>query len=248
VPFDDLAKVEFRASPTSIQHHGAKQRAVTVTAHVQTGENTDRITRQVLAALEKETFPAGVRWTAAGEIESRSESFGGLGTAILVATFMVLAILVLEFKTFRGTLVVASVIPLGILGGLVALYLTGYTLSFTAIVGFIALIGIEIKNSILLVDFTNALREEGRSLDDAIRTAGEVRFLPIVLTTLTAIGGLIPLAIQGSSLYSPLAWVIIGGLISSTLLSRLVTPVMYHLLSPRDLAPEPAAPLQPALS
>ncbi|MBT9555774.1 MAG: efflux RND transporter permease subunit [Myxococcales bacterium] len=248
VPFDDVAKVEFRASPTSIQHHGAKQRAVTVTAHVQTGENTDRITRQVLAALEKETFPAGMRWTAAGEIESRSESFGGLGTAILVATFMVLAILVLEFKTFRGTLVVASVIPLGVLGGLVALYVTGYTLSFTAIVGFIALIGIEIKNSILLVDFTNALREEGRSLDDAIRTAGEVRFLPIVLTTLTAIGGLMPLAIQGSSLYSPLAWVIIGGLISSTLLSRLVTPVMYHLLSPRDHAPEPAAPLQPALS
>ncbi|HEV3051528.1 MAG TPA: efflux RND transporter permease subunit, partial [Longimicrobium sp.] len=86
--------------------------------------------------------------------------------------------------------------------------------------------------SILLVDFTNQLREEGVPLVDAIQQAGEVRFVPIVLTTLTAIGGLLPLALEGSSLYSPLAWVIIGGLISSTILARLVTPVMYKLLAP----------------
>ena len=84
-----------------------------------------------------------------------------------------------------------------------------------ATVGFVALMGIEIKNSILLVDFTNQLRATGTSLDEAIEKAGEVRFLPILLTTLTAIGGLLPLALQGSGLYSPLAWVIIGGLISS---------------------------------
>jgi multidrug efflux pump subunit AcrB len=99
-------------------------------------------------------------------------------------------------------------------------------------IGMIALVGIEIKNSILLVDFTNQLRERGRALDDAIAEAGEVRFLPILLTSLTAIGGLTPLAVQGSGLYSPLAIVIIGGLISSTLLARLVTPVMYKLLPP----------------
>jgi multidrug efflux pump subunit AcrB len=96
----------------------------------------------------------------------------------------------------------------------------------------VALIGIEIKTSILLVDFTNQLREEGMGLVDAIQKAGEIRFVPIVLTTLTAIGGLLPLALEGSSLYSPLAWVIIGGLISSTILARLVTPVMYKLLAP----------------
>jgi multidrug efflux pump subunit AcrB len=100
-------------------------------------------------------------------------------------------------------------------------------------VGFVALVGIEIKNSILLVDFTNQLRDAGEPLDDAIQKAGEVRFLPIVLTTLTAVGGLLPLALSGSALYSPLAWVIIGGLITSTLLSRLVTPVLYKLLAPR---------------
>ncbi|MCB1587778.1 MAG: efflux RND transporter permease subunit, partial [Xanthomonadales bacterium] len=95
-------------------------------------------------------------------------------------------------------------------------FLTGYNLSFMAMIGFIALIGIEIKNSILLVDFTNQLRLQGRSLDEAIEEAGEVRFLPILLTSLTAIGGLLPLALQNVGMYSPMAWVIIGGLISST--------------------------------
>jgi len=245
VALSDVASLSFASSPTSIQHFGAKQRAVTVRASVASGDNTDRVTRAVLAGLDGAALPDGVRWVAAGEVESRQESFGGLGAAILVAVFGILAILVLEFKTFRGTLVVASVIPLGVLGGLVALYLTGYTLSFTAIVGFIALIGIEIKNSILLVDFTNQLRTpEGGSLPlvDAVQRAGEVRFLPIVLTSLTAIGGLMPLALQGSALYSPLAWVIIGGLVSSTILSRLVTPVMYLLLAPRDATPAPTTP------
>jgi multidrug efflux pump subunit AcrB len=141
-------------------------------------------------------------------------------------------VLILEFKTFRGTLIVASVIPLGVIGGIVALYLTGNTLSFTAMIGFVALIGIEIKTSILLVDFTNQLRRGGMALEEAIRRAGEVRFLPIVLTSLTAIGGLMPLALQGEGLYAPLAWVIIGGLVSSTLLARVVTPVLYRMWPP----------------
>jgi multidrug efflux pump subunit AcrB len=99
-------------------------------------------------------------------------------------------------------------------------------------VGFVALIGIEIKNSILLVDFTNQLRLEGLSLQEAILKAGEIRFLPVLLTTMTAIGGLLPIALSRSGMYSPLAWVIIGGLLTSTLLARLVTPVMYKLMPP----------------
>ena len=178
------------------------------------------------------TLPDGYQVVAAGEIESREESFGGLGTAILIATFGILAILILEFRTFKGMLIVASVIPLGIIGGIVALLLSGNTLSFTAIIGFVALIGIEIKNSILLVDFTNQLRESGMDLDTAIERGGEVRFLPILLTSATAIGGLMPLALQNSTFYSPMAWVIIGGLLSSTVLARIVTPVMYKLIPP----------------
>jgi multidrug efflux pump subunit AcrB len=141
--------------------------------------------------------------------------------------------LILEFKTFKGTLIVLSVVPLGIVGAILMLYATGNTLSFVAIIGLIALVGIEVKNSILLVDYTDQLRRDGMGLDDAIQEAGETRFIPIILTTLTAIGGLLPLVMEKNPLYSPLALVIIGGLISSTLLTRVVTPVLYKLLAPR---------------
>jgi multidrug efflux pump subunit AcrB len=162
-----------------------------------------------------------------------------MGTAVLVAVFGILAVLVLEFGSFRSTMIVAGVMPLGVAGGLIALLFTVDTLSVTAMIGLVALIGIQIKNSILLVDFSNQLREQGVALEEAITRAGEIRFLPILLTSATAIGGLLPLAVQGSGLYSPLAIVIIGGLISSTLLGGIVTPVMYRLLPPRI---EPAGP------
>jgi multidrug efflux pump subunit AcrB len=242
IPLRQLAALGFRSSPTVIEHRD-EQRAVTVTGWTRTGFNTDRVTRAVLAKVQSTPMPPGYRLVPAGEIESRQESFGGIGSAVIVAVFAILAILVLEFHSFRTTLVVASVIPLGVVGGVVALFLTGNTLSFTAMIGFVALVGIEIKTSILLVDFTDELRRQGMSLDDAIQRAGEVRFVPIVLTTMTAIGGLLPLALQGSSLYSPLAWVIIGGLVSSTLIARLVTPVMYRLLAPA--LPERAAEAAP---
>ncbi len=160
-----------------------------------------------------------------------------------MAVFGVLAVLVLEFRSFRGTLVVASVIPLGVIGGVLALFIGGHTLSFVATVGFVALIGIEIKNSILLVDFTNQLRAKGVPLKEAIEQAGEIRFLPVVLTTLTAIGALLPVAVEGSAMFAPIAYVIIGGLISSLLLSRIVTPVMYSLIPP----PGPAVEAPPAV-
>lgn len=120
-------------------------------------------------------------------------------------------------------------------GALVALWITGNSLSFVAIVGLIALAGIEVKTSILLVDFTNQLRKEGVDLDTAIPQSGEIRFLLIMLTTITAIDGLIPIAVSTNPLISPLAIVLIGGLISSTLLSRIVIPVFYKLLPPRVL-------------
>jgi multidrug efflux pump subunit AcrB len=231
LPLRQVAALRFEASPPSIQHYG-RERAATVTSHVRTGYNTDRVTKAALARLDELELPAGYRLIPAGEIESRQESFGGAGSAVVVALFMILAILVLEFRTFKSTLIVASVIPLGFVGGVAALLLTGYTLSFTAVIGFVALMGIEIKTSILLVDFANQLREKGMPLDEAIVRAGEIRFVPILLTTMTAVGGLLPLALAGSSLYSPLAWVIIGGLVSSAVLARIVTPVMYKLLAP----------------
>lgn len=231
LPLSQLAQVEFTAAPTQIDRYN-RARAVTINAEVHNGYNTDRVTTEVLRRLDQMQWPRGYSYVPGGELESRAESFGGLQAATIVALLGIIAVLVLEFGSFKSTLIVLSVVPFGIAGGILALGLAGYSISFTATIGFIALIGIETKNSILLVDFTNQLRAEGMPLDEAIERAGEIRFLPILLTSATAIGGLLPLALQNAGMYSPLAWVIIGGLISSTLIARIVTPVMYKLIPP----------------
>lgn len=229
VPLAQVAEVELRSAPGLITHYN-RQRMVTVTAEVASGANAQRVTQAALARLAALELAPGYRWEAAGLVESQRESFSGLGPAVIISIFGVLAVLILEFGSFAATLIVFAVVPLGAMGGLIALFLAGETLSFTASVGFIALTGIEVKNSLLLVDFTTQLHEEGMPLDEAIRKAGEIRFFPILLTSMTAIGGLIPLVLEHSALYSPLALVLIGGLVSSTILSRLITPVLSKLL------------------
>lgn len=234
-PLAQIAALRFDASPARIDRFN-RLRAATVTAYPQSGYLTANLTAQIMERAARIQLPPGYEVSAGGQSEASAKSFSGMGSAALVAIFGIFAVLILEFRSFKASLIVASVIPLGILGGVLGLYVSGYTLSFTAMIGMIALVGIEIKNSILMVDFTNQLRDRGMELREAIETAGEVRFLPILLTSVTAIGGLMPLAVQGSGLYSPLACVIIGGLITSTLLSRLVTPACYLLLAPRDSA------------
>ncbi|MCU0449372.1 MAG: efflux RND transporter permease subunit [Bernardetiaceae bacterium] len=241
IPLRQLADIRMESSPNQIRHFD-KTRFVTISSFLQTGYLTDNVNREFIEKLAAFPWPKGYTYSVAGEQENRERSFGGLGTIILITAFGFFGILVLEFRTFKSTFIVLSVIPLGIIGAILILLATGNTFSFTAVIGLIALVGIEVKNSILLVDFTNQLREEGMPLDQAIQKAGEVRFVPIVLTSLTAIGGLIPLVLEYSPLYSPLALVLIGGLISSTLLSRLVTPVMYKLLPPRIKARPAAQP------
>lgn len=228
-PLGAIATPTPRSSPARIDRFD-RERTVTVTSYVATGYLTAKVTEDIVQRLEKEVpMPPGYRLSLGGQAEAQSESFAGLGAAVLVAIFGILAVLVLEFQKFKTALVVAGIIPFGVFGAVLALALTGNSLSFTATIGLIALIGIEIKNSILLVDFTEQLRREGMNLHDAIEKAGEVRFLPVLLTSVTAIGGLLPLALERSGLYSPLAIAIIGGLITSTLLSRVATPVMYWL-------------------
>lgn len=232
IPLRQVADIEFEVSTNQIRHYD-RDRFVTISAFVKNGYLVDNVYKEVINKLEKYQFPQDFTYKAAGELEAREKSFGGLGTIILITAFGFIGVLILEFGTFKSSLIVLSVIPLGIIGAFTMLWIVGYPLSFIAVIGLIALIGIEVKNSILLVDFTNQLREEGLPLLEAIQEAGEIRFVPIVLTSLTAIGGLIPLAIEANPLYSPLAWVLIGGLISSTLLSRIVTPVLYRLIPPK---------------
>lgn len=232
IPLSQVANLTFESSTLSIDHFN-KERSVSVSSFVNQGVLTDRVIEEVIAQMNKMEIPEGYTYVMGGEYETRQESFAGFNTVIIVTVFLFIAVLILLFKTFKSTIIVLSVIPLGMVGALIALWITGNSLSFVAIIGLIALAGIEVKTSILLVDFTNQLRQEGKPLDEAIREAGEVRFLPIVLTTITAIGGLIPIALSTNPLISPLAIVLIGGLISSTVLSRVVTPVMYKLLPPK---------------
>jgi multidrug efflux pump subunit AcrB len=204
-----------------------------VSSYVKQGYLSDNVIKEVIASMDKKKLPDGFHYEMGGELESRQDSFGGFGTVIIVTLFLFIIVLILEFKTFKSTVIVLSVIPLGIVGAVIGMLITGNSLSFVAMIGLIALAGIEVKNTILLVDFTNQLRKQGKSLQEAIREAGEIRFLPIILTSLTAIGGLLPIAISTNPLISPLAVVVIGGLISSTLLSRVVTPVVYMLIPPK---------------
>jgi multidrug efflux pump subunit AcrB len=235
VPLSDIADTGFDSGPTIINRVDL-ERVVTVRGYTLPGYLAIDVTRSANDVIADIPLPPGYRITYGGAAEAANESLSGLGTAMLVALFGILGILLLEFRTFALMTVVAFVIPFGIMGGIVALYLSGYPLSFIAIIGFIALIGIEIKNSILLVDFANNLRAEGVPMREAVEKAGEIRFLPVLLTSMTAIGGLLPLVLESSPLYSPLAIVIIGGLISSTILARIVTPAMYMLLAKKDEA------------
>jgi len=246
IPLSQIATPQLESSPARITRF-QRERQVTVTSYTGTGFLTSAVNAAVFEKLNQELkLPPGYRISAGGEADAASSSFSGLGGAILIAIFGILAVLTLEFGKYRTVLVVAGVVPLGLFGAVGALWLTGNSLSFTAVIGIIALIGIEIKNSILLVDFTEQLRREGAELSEAIERAGEIRFVPVFLTSLTAIGGLIPLALEDSGLYSPLAIAIIGGLVTSTFLSRIATPVMYLLVARTEKAaksptPEPVA-------
>lgn len=240
-PISEIAAPRLQSGPASIDRY-QRERTVTVSAFTAPGYLTSRVTADVAERLDEIDLPPGYALSFGGQAEAQSRSFGGLGPAILVAMFGIMAVLLLEFRSFAASAVVAFVIPFGIMGGLVALWLAGQSLSFVAMIGFVALIGIEIKNSILLVEFANQQREQGTPLKEAIERAGEVRFLPVLLTSLTAIGGLTPLVLENSPLYSPLAIVLIGGLISSTLLARIVTPAMYLLLAPKDRPADSATP------
>jgi multidrug efflux pump subunit AcrB len=232
IQVSQIVSIGFETSPTAINHFN-KSRFAKVTSLTKDGVLANDILKEIVPKLNKMDFPKGYYYKLSGEAESEGDALGGsFMSVIILSTFLFLAVLLLQFKTFKGIIIVLSIIPLGVLGGVIFLLITGNPMSLVSIIGFIGLSGIQVKNSLLLVDFTNQLRLEGKSIDEAIHIAGETRFLPVVLTSITAICGLIPIAMNPNPQISPLAIVLIGGLISSTILSRIVTPVMYKLIPP----------------
>jgi multidrug efflux pump subunit AcrB len=230
---DQIASISFETSPTAINHFN-KSRFAKVTSLTKENVLANDILKEIVPQLDQLKMPPGYYYKLSGEAESEGDALGGnFLSVILLSGFLFVGVLLLQFKTFKGIVIVLSIIPLGILGGVVFLLFTGNPMSLVSIIGFIGLSGIQVKNSLLLVDFTNQLRAEGYSIDEAIHMAGETRFLPVVLTSITAICGLLPIALNPNPLIAPLAIVLIGGLISSTILSRIVTPVMYKLIPPK---------------
>jgi multidrug efflux pump subunit AcrB len=233
IQIDQIATIGLETSPTAINHFN-KSRFAKVTSLTKDNVLANDILKDIVPELNKLKMPKGYYYKLSGEAQSEGDALGGnFLSVIILSTFLFIAVLLLQFKTFKGIIIVLSIIPLGVLGGVIFLLMTGNPMSLVSIIGFIGLSGIQVKNSLLLVDFTNQLREDGKSIDEAIHIAGETRFLPVVLTSITAICGLIPIAMNPNPQIAPLAIVLIGGLISSTILSRIVTPVMYKLIPPQ---------------
>ncbi|MEM9888746.1 MAG: efflux RND transporter permease subunit [Bacteroidota bacterium] len=233
VPLRQVANLEFQAASTEIRHFNLDRNA-TVTGDVVDADATVPITVEIIEKLDELVFPKGYSYYVAGEYEDQQSTFGSLGIILILAQVGIFAVLVLQFRSVLQPLIVFSSMPLAITGSFIALYLSGWSFSFFAFVGLISLIGIVVNNAIILIDYINQLRDEGRPLLEAIRAGSERRFTPIILTSITTILGLIPLTAQASTLWSPLGLTIIGGMISSTFLTLLVVPILYKWFSRKE--------------
>jgi multidrug efflux pump subunit AcrB len=230
IPLFQLATLDFKDAPGLITRTGL-QRSANITADIKTGITLDEVLGPVMLFLDNYDFPAGISYTIGGELENRQKSFGGMLEALIIAALVIFAILVLQFRSFVQPLIIFIAVPLAFIGAIWAWFLTGNTFSFTAFIGLISLIGIVVNNSILLVDYSNKLMAEGKTVTEAVKESGETRFVPVILTSFTTIGGLLPLTIGGGTLWAPLAWGIIGGLLTSTMLTLIITPVIYDLVT-----------------
>lgn len=234
IPLRQVASVNFERSVTRIDHYDL-ERAVTVTADVFDSDQTAGLTASIIERMQEIDLPNGYEFYVAGEYETQQSSFGDLGFSLGLALIGIFAVLVLQFRSLTQPLIVFSAIPFAFMGSIVFLYLTGWSFSFFAFVGFTSLVGIVVNNSIILVDYTNQLQRDGMGKRDAIAQAARTRFTPIVLTSLTTILGLLPLTLGQTSLWSPLGWTIIGGMVVSTFLVLLIVPILYQWLTPAKL-------------
>lgn len=230
IPLTQIADISYEQAPGTITRYNRERTAV-ILADLEKGYTLDDALEPLQQTLEDLNIREDYEVILRGEYESRNESFGGMTIAIIAAMLTIFAVLVLQFRSFSQPLIIYSAIPLAVVGSIWALYITGYTFSFTAFVGLTSLVGIVINNSIILVDYANQLRQKGYSLLEAIQIAGETRMTPIVLTMLTTVGGLLPLTLRGGSLWAPMGWTIIGGLFVSTFLTLLVVPVLYRVFT-----------------
>ena len=230
IPLNQFATTELQKGHTDFFHY-QKLRMAKVSADADKGYSVNELTAAVVAYLDQYPLPDGMYYALGGEEESRQESFAGLAQIMLITAIGIFAVLVLQFKSFLQPLIIFSSIPFAMAGSVIGLYLTGLSFSMMAFIGLISLFGIVVNNAIILIDTTNRNLSEGLNKTQAILSASGTRFTPILLTTLTTIGGLLPLTLFGGGLWQPLGVVIISGLCVSALSSFVLVPILTELFT-----------------
>ncbi len=229
---DSVADISFQAGPAKIDRFGRK-RQLTIEADLNGGAQLGQALAEINALPTMKNMPAGVAPASAGDQEAFTELFTGFAVALLSAVGLVFGVLVLLFRSFFKPITILSALPLAISGALVALVVCGQPLSMPSLIGFLMLMGLAAKNSILLVEYAIEQERAGMSQREALIDACHERARPIVMTTLAMMAGMLPTALglgQGSEFRQPMAVAVIGGLITSTILSLVLVPVVYEVI------------------
>lgn len=226
----DVAHLAVGDGPVAITRED-QSRTVSVTAEI-AGRDLGSVNRDVQAALEGMTLPAGYYFEIGGEAQEMMEAFEELAFALLLAVILVYIILAVLFESLFFPFVIMFSVPVSLTGMALGLLLTGRSFSLPAFIGVIVAVGIVSKNGIVLIDYVNQLRRRGLSRDEAVRKAGPIRLRPILMTTLTTVFAMFPIALgfgEGAEFSASLATVIIGGLVFSTVISLVLVPVVYSV-------------------
>jgi len=231
VQVSQFADVVQSNSPSLLERQD-RQPAVTITANA-LGRPSGTVADDVLSYLKKYPLPAGIDMAWGGDIKRQNESFGALASVLLISFILIYLIMVALYDNFVYPFVVLFSIPVAVIGAFLALNLSMNQLSLFSLLGLIMLMGLVTKNAILIVDYTNQLKERGMHFKEALVEAGKTRMRPILMTTMAMVFGMLPIALakgSASEWKNGLAWVIIGGLLSSLILTVYLVPVVYYVV------------------
>jgi HAE1 family hydrophobic/amphiphilic exporter-1 len=231
VQVSQFADVVQSNSPSLLERKD-RQPAVTLTANA-LGRPSGTVADEVLNYLKTNPLPTGTTMSWGGDIKRQNESFGALGSVLMISFILIYLIMVALYDSFVYPFVVLFSIPVAVIGAFLALNLSMNQLSLFSLLGLIMLMGLVTKNAILIVDFTNQLKERGMHFRDALIEAGKTRMRPILMTTMAMVFGMLPIALatgSASEWKNGLAWVIIGGLLSSLILTVFLVPVVYYVV------------------
>ncbi|MCS5560315.1 MAG: efflux RND transporter permease subunit, partial [Marinobacter nauticus] len=223
IPLSAVATVETTWEPAAVYLRNGV-RVNTISANLEEDYSFSQALDGLYAGLEQNPLPAGTRLDMGGDAEGSDRANSALLTAAPIGMLLLLFFLLLQFNSFRRVGIILLTVPLATVGIFPGLVLSGSPFGFQSLLGVIALVGIVVNNAIVLLDVMDRELERGRAIADAVRTAVERRTRPILLTTATTVAGLLPLAFSSSTLWPPMAWAIISGLLASTVLTLLVIP------------------------